>query len=132
MLTEEGPEHLPGAAHALRQAIFCGPVGPAHPQVSAEGILTNGGETQAAHCIAVDPSGDLVICARNTIGRISGNGSIERIAGGDVPGYAGDGGPALDAQFNAPVGLWVDDEAGAIYVVDQGNHRIRKLTPVVP
>jgi trimeric autotransporter adhesin len=100
-------------------------------QVSAEGIITTVVETRAARCIAVDLSGDLVICEGNTIGRISGDGSIEHIAGGAVPGYAGDGGPALDAQFNAPTGLWVD-EAGAIYVVDQGNHRIRKLTPVVP
>ena len=36
------------------------------------------------------------------------------------------GGPAVDAQFNLPGALWADS-TGAIYIVDRGNHRIRKL-----
>jgi sugar lactone lactonase YvrE len=100
-------------------------------RVNAEGVLTTVVETRNARGIAVDPSGRIVICDDDTIGRISDDGSIERIAGSDVPGYSGDGGDALSAQFNGLAGMWID-QAGAIYVVDSGNHRIRKLTPMAP
>ena len=41
-------------------------------------------------------------------------------------GYAGDGGPALEAQFNNPRDLAVDGE-GAIYVSDRENSCVRKI-----
>lgn len=42
-------------------------------------------------------------------------------------GYAGDGGPAGGALFNQPKAIAIDDE-GAMYVLDQRNFRIRKIT----
>lgn len=41
-------------------------------------------------------------------------------------GDSGDGGPALGAKFNFPGRLSVD-AVGNTYIVDQGNHRIRKV-----
>jgi hypothetical protein len=42
--------------------------------------------------------------------------------------FDGDGGPALSAALNTPVGLAVN-AAGDVCIADYGNNRIRKLTP---
>lgn len=54
------------------------------------------------------------------------NGNLTTIAGNGTRGFAGDGGPALDAQLSAPEGLTGDGE-GNIYFADNGNRRIRKV-----
>jgi NHL repeat len=43
-------------------------------------------------------------------------------------GFAGDGGPATAARFNFPLGLAVD-AAGALYIADSRNLRVRKVSP---
>ena len=42
-------------------------------------------------------------------------------------GFRGDGGLATSARLNGPTGVAVDD-AGNLYIADQGNHRIRLVT----
>lgn len=51
---------------------------------------------------------------------------IRVIAGTGVKGFSGDGGPALQAQFDEPSGLARGPD-GALYVCDTGNHRIRRI-----
>ena len=51
---------------------------------------------------------------------------ITTIAGIGTAGFSGDGGPALAAEFNSLVGLAVD-VAGNVFVVDEYNHRVRKV-----
>ena len=48
------------------------------------------------------------------------------IAGGEVGGYGGDGGPAVNAQLKGPHGLALDEQ-GNLYVADFGNNCIRKI-----
>lgn len=55
-------------------------------------------------------------------------GSVEVIAGNGTQGYSGDDGPAAAASLNTPVAL-AADASGNLYIADQLNHRIRKLTP---
>jgi streptogramin lyase len=51
---------------------------------------------------------------------------ITTIAGTGKPGFAGDNGPAKNAQFNQPHALQFDP-AGDLYICDIANHRIRKI-----
>jgi streptogramin lyase len=48
------------------------------------------------------------------------------VAGNGKAGFAGDGGPAKEAQFNQPHSL-AFDAAGDLYICDILNHRIRKI-----
>jgi streptogramin lyase len=53
-------------------------------------------------------------------------GILRTIAGTGPPGFAGDGGPAAQAQFNQPHSLQLD-QADNVYICDIGNHRIRRI-----
>ncbi|PQJ09723.1 hypothetical protein CJD36_017490 [Flavipsychrobacter stenotrophus] len=55
-------------------------------------------------------------------------GIINTIGGIGSPGYSGDGGAATDAKLAYPLGIQVDD-SGNVYVADQNNSAIRKITP---
>jgi sugar lactone lactonase YvrE len=53
-------------------------------------------------------------------------GIIATIAGTTARGYAGDGGPALAAVFDAPKEMAVDRD-GSLLIVDTENHAIRRI-----
>jgi sugar lactone lactonase YvrE len=72
-------------------------------------------------------SGQLYIAesGAHTIRRVDlGTGQIETVAGNQVQGFAGDGGPALQASFAVPQAVAVT-AAGTLYVSDRDNHRVR-------
>ncbi len=101
--------------------------------------------------VAFDPAGDLIIAdqanqrlrkvatATGIITTIAGKGPCPTGGGTPVPGapcFGGDGGPALEARFNfprsqaaLPAGRIAIDGAGAIYIADTGNQRVRKIDP---
>jgi hypothetical protein len=54
--------------------------------------------------------------------------NIYTIAGNGIQGYGGDGGSATDAKLNEPFDAVVD-AGGNIYIADQSDNRIRKITP---
>jgi uncharacterized repeat protein (TIGR01451 family) len=77
---------------------------------------------------AVDAAGNLYILdSGNQVVRKVSGGIITTVAGNGTPGYAGDGGPAIDAEFNEPVGLAVD-ASGNLYIADYANQRIRMVS----
>ncbi|HTW52072.1 MAG TPA: hypothetical protein VME45_09280, partial [Stellaceae bacterium] len=53
-------------------------------------------------------------------------GIIATIAGTTARGYAGDGGPALHAVFDAPKEMAIDRD-GSLLIVDTENHAIRRI-----
>ena len=80
-----------------------------------------------ARAVAFAPDGSLYVMERqgSCIRRIR-NGIIETVAGTGARGYAGDGGDARAAVFDAPKEMAVDPE-GNIYVVDTESHAIRMI-----
>jgi RHS repeat-associated protein len=66
----------------------------------------------------------------NRVRRIDPAGIITTVAGNEVdsfdPGFAGDGGPATDANFDLLDGIAVAPD-GSFYVIDYYNHRLRHV-----
>jgi sugar lactone lactonase YvrE len=77
--------------------------------------------------LALDSSGNLYIAdSGNHVIRKITNGVITTVVGNGQQGVTGDGGPAIVARLNAPMGVAVDGFLN-IYVADTGNHRIREV-----
>lgn len=74
------------------------------------------------------PDGALYVCEYdgNVIRRIARDGTISTIAGSGRRGSGGDGGPALQAEFDQPHEIRFDAE-GHLFVADMRNHRIRRI-----
>jgi sugar lactone lactonase YvrE len=53
-------------------------------------------------------------------------GWITIVAGGEEMGFSGDGGPARDAQLEAPAAVAFDSK-GSLYIADHNNVRIRRV-----
>lgn len=75
---------------------------------------------------AYDSAGNLFLAdrANHRIRRVGIDGIITTIAGNGVNAFGGDGGPALSASLNNPVGVAVD-AAGNVYIADELNRRVR-------
>ena len=79
--------------------------------------------------ITVDARDNVLVTSYgNQVFRIAQDGTATVIAGTGQAGFSGDGGPATAAQLNNLQGIAVDS-AGNIYIADNGNARIRKITP---
>ncbi len=80
--------------------------------------------------VVLDAAGNLYIAeaSGHRVRKVDATtGNISTFAGGNGQGSAGDGGAATAAQLNTPRGLALDS-AGDLYITDQGNTRIRKVT----
>ena len=80
--------------------------------------------------MAVGPDGSIymTIGRDNIVRRVSPDGVIDRFAGTGEEGFAGDGGPALQAQLDFPIEIVVGND-GTVYFRDLSNRRIRKVDP---
>jgi DNA-binding beta-propeller fold protein YncE len=84
--------------------------------------------------IVFDKAGNLYFAdtSNHLIRMIDTDGMVHRVAGtppkdgAPQNGYAGDGGPALDARLNFPVDLALADD-GTLYFTDVRNHCVRAI-----
>jgi uncharacterized protein (TIGR03437 family) len=77
--------------------------------------------------VAVDAAGDIFIVDASTrVRQVYPNGLIATIAGNGYRGYSGDGGPATQAQLNAPSAIALG-KSGNLYVADMANNAVRLL-----
>ena len=78
--------------------------------------------------IAYDATGNLYFADtnRHQVYESSLAGVLTVVAGSGVQGFAGDGGPATNAQLSSPQGVAVGPD-GTLYIADTGNHRIRAV-----
>ncbi len=78
--------------------------------------------------VAVDAAGNVYVAdyGNNLIRKIAPGGIVSTLAGNGTAGFVNATGIA--ASFNSPTGIAVD-VAGNVYVADNGNNVIRKITP---
>jgi hypothetical protein len=99
------------------------------------GYSGDGGPATAAQFrnvqdVAVDNANNVFIVDQNNnaIRKVNATtGIISTVAGTGISGFSGDGGPATNAQLNFPWGVYVDT-ADNLYIADQFNGRIRKVS----
>lgn len=98
-----------------------------------DGSTGDGGSAVDAQLAS--PTGVAIDAARNVyisqfghhrIRRVDPAGTISTYAGDGVPGFSGDGGPAITARISTPM-LLSFDEAGRLIIADAGNNRIRAI-----
>ena len=92
------------------------------------GLATNA-KLYAPEGLCLDKSGNIYIAdaGNNRIRKVTlSTGIITTIAGSEILGFSGDGGPATNAQLFAPEDVVVDS-VGNVFLADAGNNRIRKI-----
>ena len=101
--------------------------GTGEPRHDGDGGPASKASVFGARAVAFAPDGSLYVMERqgSCIRRIR-EGVIETVAGTGARGYAGDGGDARQAVFDAPKEMAVDPD-GNIFVVDTENNAIRRI-----
>ena len=84
--------------------------------------------------VAVDPDGYVYVGDQVNfrIRVVTPEGFMYTVAGTGVEGYAGDGGPAQDAEMSNPDIIAFDRAGENLYMPDYANAAVRKLTRVDP
>lgn len=77
--------------------------------------------------VTSDAAGDVYFADLAAVYRLDPSGNLTRVAGTGAPGFAGDNGPAVNAQLSSAAGLALDT-SGSLYISDQGNFRVRRVS----
>jgi sugar lactone lactonase YvrE len=99
------------------------------PGFSGDGGPATNASLRVPSGVAVDAAGNLYIVdtGNSRVRKVSPSGTITTVAGSGTYGFSGDGGQATDADLSSPTGVAVD-AAGNLYITDQGNQRVRKVS----
>jgi sugar lactone lactonase YvrE len=97
---------------------------------SGDNALATNAELSNPSDVAIDGAGNVYIAdyGNNRVRMVSAaTGKITAYAGTGATGWTGDNGQATSATLNGPTGLALDG-AGNLYIAEQYNHVIRKVT----
>jgi sugar lactone lactonase YvrE len=96
---------------------------------SGDNGLATAARLSSPYDVAVDSTGNLYIADTNNyrIRKVTTDGMINTAAGNGSMGYNGDGQPATAAALWSPYGMAVDS-TGSLYIAENSNNRIRKVT----
>ncbi|WP_339726075.1 IPT/TIG domain-containing protein [Maribacter stanieri] len=116
------------SSHSILKVAFSGEIS----RIAGDGTsgYVDGNGTSAKFSypkdIAVDSNGNLYVTdnGNNVIRKISTSGDVSTFAGSTVSGFSN--GTGAIASFNYPQGITIDSQDN-LYVVDVGNHSIRKI-----
>jgi len=119
--------------HAIRRldpdGVIVTIVGNGTPGYSGDGGPAFAALLDSPYDVRFSPSGELYIAdaGNSVIRRIDTQGVITTIAGDGIAGFAGDGAHFSQCRLNRPSALNFD-EAGAMWIADAYNHRVRKIS----
>jgi sugar lactone lactonase YvrE len=119
-----------------------GPTGPDKGASTGDGGPALAATLRGPMCLAIDGAGNLFFTEKDPWGtpaavggytgprfqvrKVSADGIIRTVASNGVKGFSGDGGPALAASLDNPLGVAVDT-AGNLFIADWNNYRVRKV-----
>jgi hypothetical protein len=98
----------------------------------ADGVPATAYAMQMLQGISVNAQGNVYLADQwgQVVRRIDGaSGLIYTVAGGNGQGFAGDGGAAINAEFDNPKGICLGINNN-LYIADAGNNRIREVNLV--
>lgn len=117
--------------HRIRKITPTGTVSTLAGSATSGFINGNGSAAQfySPRAVAVDADGNVYVAdgINHSIRKITPTGDVSTLAGNGTSGFADGSGDA--ARFYFPKGLAIDAD-GNLYVADDINHRIRKVTPL--
>ncbi len=95
----------------------------------ADGVAATSTRINQPYGVAVDASGNFYIADtwNHRVRKVNSSGIISTIAGTGTSGFSGDGGAATAAALSGPTGVTLDN-SGNIYIADQQNNRVRKIS----
>ncbi|GAB3897473.1 hypothetical protein GCM10028825_45190 [Spirosoma agri] len=97
-------------------------------QSRGDGGLAINASVYRPNDLTIDDAGVIYLSQQDgRVRKINTNGIIEPVAGNGTSGFSGDGGLAVNAQISAVPGVDVD-ASGNVYIADQDNYRIRRIT----
>jgi hypothetical protein len=96
---------------------------------SGDGSRATAANLNMPHGVAAGADGSIFIAdtGNDRIRKVDAAGTITTVAGNGIQGASGDGGAATAAHLYFPAGI-AQDAAGNLYIADQGNSRVRKVT----
>ena len=119
--------------HEVRKVSAAGVItrvaGTGTPGNSGDGSPATDAQLDNPAGVAVTADGGFLIAdaGNSVVRKVSAAGVITRVAGNGAAGGSGDGGPAIDAQLNYPLGVAVTADGGFL-IADRKNHEVRKVS----